>query len=52
MYVVSRIDPAVSLVVIYESKKSDRDKKSILSYLHDISSSLRYTKLFSDLRPS
>lgn len=51
-YFISRIDPTVSLVVIYQDRKSDREKKGIISFLQEISSLLRYTRLFHDLRPS
>ena len=51
-YIVSRIDPSVSLVVIYKAKKSDREKKSIISSIQEVSAQMRYTKLFSELRPS
>ncbi|XP_067941239.1 KICSTOR subunit 2-like isoform X2 [Watersipora subatra] len=52
LYLVSRIDPTISLVLIYRSKKSEKEKKGIISFVTEVSSSLRYTKVFSELRPS
>lgn len=50
-YFLSQIEPRITLVVIFESKKAEKDSY-VNSFLVEITTQLRCTKLFSALRAS
>ena len=49
-YFIAHLDPRISIVVIYETKKSEKDSY-VNNFLLELSSQLRCTKLFSSLKP-
>ena len=49
-YFISHADPRVAIVVIYETKKSEKDSY-VNNFLLELSSQLRCVKLFSNLKP-
>lgn len=49
-YFITCADPRIYLVVIYESKKSEKDS-SVNNFMLDLSSSLRCVKHFTSLKP-
>ena len=49
-YFITHLEPRISIVVIYETKKSEKDSY-VNNFLLDLSSQLRCMKLFSSLKP-
>ncbi|XP_041360889.1 KICSTOR complex protein C12orf66 homolog isoform X2 [Gigantopelta aegis] len=49
-YFISRVDARVSLVVIFETKKSEKDSY-VNNFMSDFGSHLRCTKILSSLKP-
>ena len=48
-YFMTRIEERMTLVVIFESKKSEKDSY-VLNFLNEVCSHLRCTKLFASLK--
>lgn len=48
-YFVQRIDPKMFLVVIYESKKSEKDAYTI-KFMNELTMDLKCGKIFSSLK--
>lgn len=49
-YFLSQVDTKVTLVVIFESKKSEKDSY-VNNFMVEFSSSLKGTKLFNHFKP-
>ncbi|KAJ1522183.1 hypothetical protein ONE63_002493 [Megalurothrips usitatus] len=51
-YFMSSIDPRVFMVVVFESKRAEREAQNIANFIQDMSLQLRCNKVFADLKPS
>ena len=49
-YFITHADPRIAIVVIYETKKSEKDSY-VNNFLLELNSQLRCVKLFSNLKP-
>ena len=47
---MARVEPQITFVVIFETKKTERDS-SVNNFINEMCSLLRGTKLFSALKP-
>ncbi|XP_046350661.1 KICSTOR subunit 2-like isoform X1 [Haliotis rufescens] len=49
-YFISRVDPRIYLVVVFETKKSEKDSY-VTNFMNDLSLQLRCSKILSSLKP-
>ncbi|KAK3920592.1 KICSTOR complex protein C12orf66-like protein [Frankliniella fusca] len=51
-YFMSSIDPRVFLIVIFDSKRADREAQNIANFIQEMTLQLKCNKVFADLKPS
>ncbi|XP_034257046.1 KICSTOR complex protein C12orf66-like [Thrips palmi] len=51
-YFMSSIDPRVFMVVVFDSKRAEREAQNVANFIQEMSLQLKCNKVFADLKPN